>query len=106
MDPRRADTERNMLPKVGPSFSLVDGEVLFTFVIDSGNVVGPRPANRNDQQQHPEAWSAFAAASGVTALDRDASGQRGGSLPQESPAVAVQEAEPKPRKAPTRPKKA
>lgn len=101
MDPRRADTERNILPAVGPKFMRDGDDVLFTFVIDTGNVVGPRPATRADQQKHPGAWSAFCAANGVSALDRDASGAEGGSLPVESAPVQA----PKPKKAPTRRKK-
>jgi len=91
MDPRRAQTERDMLPKVGASFFREDGKVLFRFVIDSGNVMGPRPATRDDQKKHPDAWTAFVAAEGVSVLDRDAEGGSGGSLPQESPAVPVKD---------------
>lgn len=92
MDPRRAKTERNMLPTVGAKFYREAGEVLFAFVIDPANVMGPRPATRVDQQKHAGAWAAFCAADGVSALDRDASGTEGGSLPVESPEpVAVQE---------------
>lgn len=113
MDPRRASTERNMLPDVGPVFFRENGEVMFRFVIDSGNVVGPRPATRRDQDQHPAAWSAFAAAEGVSGLDRDARGGSGGSLPAEpeSPSVAVEvstvaaEPEPPPKRKYTRRKK-
>lgn len=106
MDPRRSRTERNMLPDVGPAFFREGGEVQFRFVIDSGNVVGPRPATRADQQKHPEAWSAFAAASGVSSLDRDASGGDGGSLVAEVPPVAIEAQDaPKPKRAYTRRKK-
>lgn len=100
MDPRRANTERNMLPTVGPAFFVEgDGPVQFQFIIDPGNVVGPRPATRADQQKHPEAWSAFAAASGVSSLDRDAKGGNGGSLPADPtpPATAVEAPDPAPK---------
>lgn len=97
MDPRRANTERNMLPAVGPKFYREGDAVLFVFVIDPGNVMGPRPATRADQEKHASAWSAFAAAEGVSALDRDATGGDGGSLPQESPAPPVEAPAPKPR---------
>lgn len=90
MDPRRADTERNMLPQVGARFFRDGEQVLFQFVIDSGNMLGPRPATRLDQQKHPGAWAAFAAAEGVSALDRDASGSEGGSLSAESPSIPVE----------------
>jgi hypothetical protein len=113
MDPRRAATERNMIPTVGPVFYRDGGEVMFRFIIDSGNVVGPRPATRRDQEQHAAAWSAFAAAEGVSSLDRDATGGDGGSLPSEpeGPAVPVEtptsaeptEPEPAPAKKTRRP---
>lgn len=93
MDPRTAKTERNMIPGVGPAFFRGDdGTVCFRFVIDTGNVIGPRPATRADQEKHAAAWSAFAAAEGVSSLDRDASGGDGGSLPAEpeSPAAPVE----------------
>lgn len=94
MDPRRAKTERNMLPTVGASFYREGDDVLFVFVIDPGNIMGPRPATRADQEKHAGAWAAFCAADGVSALDRDGSGEDGGSLPSESPVVvAVQEPE-------------
>jgi hypothetical protein len=92
MDPRRAQTERNALPQVGATFSREDGTVMFTFVIDPGNVLGPRPATRADQQAHAGAWAAFTAAEGVSSLDRDARGGHGGSLPVESPPKAPVEA--------------
>lgn len=89
-DPRRAETERDLAPKVGPTF-FKDGDItMFRFVIDTGNVVGPRPATRADQEKHAEAWSAFAAREDVSPLDRDGSGEEGGSLPggETSPVVA------------------
>jgi hypothetical protein len=91
MDPRRAHTERNMLPTVGPGFLRgPDGAVWFQYVIDPGNVIGPRPATRRDQESHAGAWAAFTAAEGVSALDRDGSGEDGGSLPAESAPVPVE----------------
>lgn len=92
MDPRRAKTERNMLPTVGASFYRDGDDVLFVFVIDPGNIMGPRPATRADQQKHAGAWAAFCAADDVSALDRDASGEDGGSLPSESPVVVAVQA--------------
>lgn len=89
MDPRRAQTERNAHPAVGASFVREGGQVLFQFVIDPGNVVGPRPATRRDQEQHAGAWAAFIAAEGVSPLDRDAQDGSGGSLPVESPIPEV-----------------
>lgn len=91
MSGMQAQTERNMLPKIGATFFRDDeGDVLFQFVVDSSNIIGPRPATRADQDKHPAAWGSFVAAEGVSALDRDASGESGGSLPSESPAVSVQ----------------
>lgn len=81
MDPRRASTERNMLPQVGASFFRDGDAVMFTFVIDSGNVIGPRPATRADQETHAGAWEAFRKAENLSPLDRDASGDDGGTLP-------------------------
>jgi hypothetical protein len=94
MERARIATERDMLPKVGPAFFRYGEVVLFQFVIDTGNIFGPRPATRADQLNHPVAWSAFAAADGVSSLDRDAKGGDGGSLPAESPAVAVEAVRP------------
>ena len=90
MDPRRAQTERNMLPRVGATFYLDDErQVMFQFVVDTSNILGPRPATRADQEKHPGAWAAFAAAEGVSSLDRDAKDGPGGSLPVESPSQAA-----------------
>ena len=97
----RVLSERNIMPARGPRFFREGGEVLFQFVIDTTNILGPRPATRRDQQEHAGAWKAFCDAEGVSALDRDASGSDGGSLPEESPAVdPVQEPTPdlKPRR--------
>ncbi len=87
----RAQTERNALPKVGATFYRDDeGQLMFQFVVDPSNIIGPRPATRADQEKHAGAWAAFVAAEGVSALDRDASGSVGGSLPAESPTVPIQ----------------
>lgn len=83
-------TERNIMPTPGPAFFRgEDGEPWFRFVIDSASIIGPRLANRKDQQDHPGAWATFIAAEGVSALDRDAQGSDGGSLPAEGPAAPV-----------------
>jgi len=92
MDPRQALTERDMLPSVGAAFFLEEEAVLFRFVIDQGNIIGPRRATRGDQERHAGAWAAFVAASGVSSLDRDAKDGPGGSLPVESPPELVVEA--------------
>jgi hypothetical protein len=103
----RVLNERNIAPAVGPKFFRENGEVLFQFVIDSTNVIGPRPATRRDQEQHAGAWAAFTRAEGLSALDRDGDGGEGGSLPAESPpAVPVEEpAPPKPTRKPRRAKR-
>lgn len=86
----RVLTERNIMPARGPKFLRGDdGSVHFMFVIDSTNIIGPRPATRKDQENHAGAWAAFCAAEGVSALDRDGSGEDGGSLPAESVPVPV-----------------
>jgi hypothetical protein len=90
-----------MLPKVGATFSRVDGEVVFTFIIDSANVIGPKPATRDLQKAHPAAWAAFCQTEDVSALDRDAKSGAGGSLPADPPAAKPAEA-PKPKRKYTR----
>lgn len=67
----------------GPKFERnPDGDVLFTFVIDGSNVLGPRAATAADQAAHPGAWRLFCEAEGVGPLDRDARDGDGGSLPK------------------------
>jgi hypothetical protein len=73
--------ERDVLPKIGPHFLLgSDGAVLFKFVVDVNNVLGPRIASEADKATHPEAWARFerehgaeliAAASAVAASTAD-----------------------------------
>lgn len=75
--------ERDIKPAVGPKFFRDGDQVMFQFTIDTANVIGPRPATRGDQEKHAGAWAAFIAAEGVSSLDRDASGEDGGSLPVE-----------------------
>jgi hypothetical protein len=96
MDPRTVNRDRNMLPQVGPKFFRDGDAVMFEFVIDSGNVIGPREATRGDQAKHPTAWSAFVEAGGLDPLDRDGQGGIGGSLPVESQEVVPVEAAPEP----------
>lgn len=36
-------------------------EVMFHFIIDEGNVIGPRPATKRDKWNHAAAWRAFSA---------------------------------------------
>lgn len=53
--------ERNAMPEKGASFSREAGEVLFQFVIDAGNIVGPRPATKLDSERYPLEWAQFVA---------------------------------------------
>lgn len=80
--------ERNAYPVPGPKFERVDGEVLFSFVIDSSNVIGPRPASQADKEKHAGAWVEFSAREALSPLDRDGDGEVGGSLPATSEAAA------------------
>lgn len=91
--------ERNAMPAPGPRFFRGDDErVMFEFVIDSGNIIGPRPATQVDQDKHVGAWRLFADAVGAAGpLDRNASGAPGGSLPAtDEAAAALAAAEPAP----------
>lgn len=54
--------ERNIMPKVGPRFFRDGDAVMFEFVVDPNNVIGPRPAYKADSEKHREAFSEFAAA--------------------------------------------
>lgn len=71
MDPRRAMTERNAHFTRGPRFYREAGAVMFEFVIDAGNMIGPRLANKPDSEKHPEAWSAFTRAEALADLARE-----------------------------------
>lgn len=54
------NTVRDVMPVRGARFYRdAEGTVIFTFVIDTGNVVGPRKATEADSLKHPLAWSAF-----------------------------------------------
>lgn len=86
-----AGLERDSLPSIGGAFWREDDVVQFRFVIDPGNVIGPRPATRADQENHAGAWAAFCAAEEVHPLDRDAKDGPGGSLTEGAPpATAVE----------------
>jgi hypothetical protein len=89
--------ERNARPIPGPRFERVDGEVLFTFVIDGGSIIGPRPATDADRENHAGAWREFATADVapeavepepelvaevIIPPDLDGDGKPGGSLPE------------------------
>lgn len=53
------DRERSIGPVVGPSFFKKDGEVFFQYVIDGGNVVGPRRATKRDKEDHAALYAAL-----------------------------------------------
>jgi hypothetical protein len=90
-------SERVAYTTPGPAFLRdEDGTVLFRFVNDARNVIGPRPATTRDQENHPGAWSEFQAAEGLVALDRDGKDGPGGSL---SHTVEAAEAKVEPTKA-------
>lgn len=72
--------ERNARPSIGPGFFEEDGEVLFQFVLDGGNIIGPRKANKADKEQHKGAWETFNEGR-LPQLDHDGDGRPGGSLP-------------------------
>lgn len=59
MDPRRAAVERNAHFTRGPRFFREGDRLMFEFVIDATNTLGPRPANDGDKRTHSEAWREF-----------------------------------------------
>lgn len=71
MDPRRAQVERNAHFTRGPRFFREGDQVMFEFVIDAGNVIGPRAATKGDSEKHAEAWTAFTRSESLSALARE-----------------------------------
>jgi len=51
--------ERNVIPSRGARFFRENGEILFEFVIDPTNIIGPRKAKERDSIDHAEAWGLF-----------------------------------------------
>ncbi len=72
--------ERDARPSAGPRFFEQDGVTMFEFVIDAGNVLGPRPAKKADREDHAGAWQAFNQGR-LPQLDHDGDGAPGGSKP-------------------------
>lgn len=72
--------ERDARPSVGPQFLEVDGVTMFQFVIDAGNIIGPRKATKADKAEHEGAWKAFNQ-DRLPQLDHDHDGVPGGSAP-------------------------
>lgn len=56
-----ASLDHVVMPKVGAHFFRADDGVMFQFVIDPGNVIGPRPATKPDSEKYPEEWARFLA---------------------------------------------
>jgi hypothetical protein len=55
--------DRNITVPRGPKFFRGDdGEVMFQFVLDPTNSIGPRPATARDRSEHAEAYRLFASA--------------------------------------------
>ena len=76
--------ERDARPSVGPQFLEIDGVTMFRFVIDSGNIIGPRLAKKADRVEHEGAWEAFNEGR-LPQLDHDNNGQPGGAKAPEAP---------------------
>lgn len=51
--------ERNAMPVKGARFWREADEVMFEFVIDPGNIIGPRAAFKADSEKYPDEWAAF-----------------------------------------------
>lgn len=56
---RKSTMERAAHYTFGPRFFTEGDGVMFEFVIDSGNKVGPRPATDADKEKHAAAWAEF-----------------------------------------------
>lgn len=54
-----AVTERAAVVEKGPRFWREGDAVMFQFVIDGGNIIGPRPAVKADSEKHREAFDVF-----------------------------------------------
>lgn len=52
-------TERQSHFVHGPRFFMENGTIMFEFVIDHGNVIGPRPATQADYDKHKAAVDDF-----------------------------------------------
>jgi hypothetical protein len=67
-----ASTVRDVMPSRGARFFRdPEGALMFTFVIDRGNIIGPRPATINDARQHGEALRDFAQGDAGPLTDAD-----------------------------------
>ena len=53
-------TERAAVWTYGPRFFRDKGEVMFEFVIDAGNILGPSKATKADIDKYPEAYANMA----------------------------------------------
>jgi hypothetical protein len=62
--------DRDISAPIGARFEDGEGGVLFSFTMDRGSVIGPRPATTADREQHPEAWGAYVKAGGAPPAPR------------------------------------
>jgi hypothetical protein len=77
----QANIERDARPSIGPQFLEVDGVTMFRYVIDSGNIIGPRKATKADKAEHEGAWRQFNEGR-LPQLDHDKDGVAGGVAPE------------------------
>lgn len=73
--------ERLAVYEHGPRFFEQDGETMFEFRIDAGNVIGPRKATPADQKKHAKVWDAFVASKTVEP-EAEAEGPTEGTPPE------------------------
>lgn len=59
MEQRKSTTERAAHYTFGARFFKDGDDLMYEFVIDSGNVIGPRPATDADKEKYPREWAEF-----------------------------------------------
>lgn len=64
-------TNRDVLAVTGPSFWHDGDKLMFQFVIDPTNIIGPRPATEADAKAHPQAWAEFERSIAIAPPDPD-----------------------------------
>jgi hypothetical protein len=72
------NNERDIGVVRGAKFFHQAGAVMFTFGVDSNNVLGPRIATDTDKRDFPGEWAAFDAIRNRPQLDHDGDGRPGG----------------------------
>lgn len=65
------NAERQAVYEYGARFFRQDGEVMFEFVIDAMNKMGPKPADEHDITKHPDAYAKFEAAEDVNSEETE-----------------------------------